>query len=247
MTCQICGNPDNNTRYEAREMMYGWRTSFTYFQCAVCKCLQIENIPNDIAKYYPQDYHGFVPPKTDYYRGVKGAFKRKRHESTLFGESSFNKFFRALFPSKQYQALSKLLLNLNTRILDMGCGTGYYLYPLYQLGMKNVMGADPFIPASIVYPNGYRVVKDYIQQIPGTWDVIIYNHSFEHVPDPLENLRAVARLLTADGTCIIRIPTVSSFAWEHYRTNWFQLDAPRHFFFIRGRAWRCSPRKPVWK
>lgn len=32
------------------------------------------------------------------------------------------------------------------------------------------------------------------------------------------------------GVCIIRVPTCASYAWEHYRTNWAQLDAPRHFF-----------------
>jgi hypothetical protein len=29
---------------------------------------------------------------------------------------------------------------------------------------------------------------------------------------------------------VIRIPTVSSYAWKHYGVNWVQLDAPRHFY-----------------
>ena len=33
-----------------------------------------------------------------------------------------------------------------------------------------------------------------------------------------------------NGSCILRIPTSSSYAWEHYRTDWYQLDAPRHFY-----------------
>ncbi len=230
MTCQVCGNTQNNALFEAREMMYGFRTTFTYFQCAVCKCLQIAEIPADIANYYPQDYNGFAPPRKQYYQGLKGAFKKQKHAATLFPGSSFNQLFRVFFPAEQYRVFSKLALKQDTRILDMGCGTGSYLYPLYQLGMKNVMGADPFIEASITYPNGFKVIKSFIHQIQGVWDIIIYNHSFEHVPDPLENLQAVARLLAPAGTCIIRIPTVSSFAWEHYKTDWFQLDAPRHFF-----------------
>ncbi len=230
MTCKVCGNTADNTRYEAREMMYGLRTLFTYFECAVCKCLQIENIPADIANYYPNDYNGFARPREKDYRGLKGAFKKMRHEAALFPEGIFSQLFGTLFSAPQFDALSKVGLNRGTKILDMGGGTGTYLYPLYQLGMKNVMTADPFIPADITYPNGYKVVKSYIHQIQGTWDVIIYNHSFEHVPDPLENLQSVAQLLAPGGTCIIRIPTVSSYAWKHYRTNWFQLDAPRHFF-----------------
>ncbi|MBF9254649.1 class I SAM-dependent methyltransferase [Pontibacter sp. 172403-2] len=238
MICQICGNTRNNMPYEAREMMYGLRTAFNYFQCANCQCLQIEAIPADIARYYPADYNGFAPPKKKYYGGWQGSLKRKRYEAAVLQKGAFKKVLRALFPVGKYQVLARIPLHDNTRILDMGCGKGAFLYPLYQLGMKHVMGADPFIAASIVYPDGYRVQKGFIYELEGVWDVIMYNHSFEHVPDPLANLQAVERLLAPGGTCIIRIPTVSSYAWEYYGTDWFQLDAPRHFFLHSVKSMR---------
>ena len=40
----------------------------------------------------------------------------------------------------------------------------------------------------------------------------------------------VSRLLAPTGVAVLRIPTASSFAWEKFRTDWVQLDAPRHFF-----------------
>jgi predicted SAM-dependent methyltransferase len=58
----------------------------------------------------------------------------------------------------------------------------------------------------------------------------MFHHAFEHVPDPLETLVSTARLLVPGGICLIRIPIGGSYAWEHYRTNWVQLDAPRHYF-----------------
>jgi SAM-dependent methyltransferase len=119
---------------------------------------------------------------------------------------------------------------LQTRILDVGCGAGWRLYALREIGFENVMGIDPFLPADILYKNGVRVQKINIHEVTGTWDLIMYHHSFEHVPDPIHNLQIVARLLASGGCCLIRIPTVSSYAWEHYRENWFQLDAPRHFY-----------------
>jgi hypothetical protein len=64
----------------------------------------------------------------------------------------------------------------------------------------------------------------------GNWDLITYHHSFEHISAPLEELQKVRELLSETGKCIIRIPVVDSYAWEHYRTDWVQLDAPRHFF-----------------
>jgi hypothetical protein len=50
------------------------------------------------------------------------------------------------------------------------------------------------------------------------------------VADPLETLQSASRLLSKAGVCLIRIPTVSSYAWKHYGADWVQLDAPRHFF-----------------
>jgi len=35
---------------------------------------------------------------------------------------------------------------------------------------------------------------------------------------------------------LVRVPTVSSYAWEHYRENWIQLEAPRHFFLHSRRS-----------
>ncbi|GAA4403881.1 class I SAM-dependent methyltransferase [Nibrella viscosa] len=210
--------------------MLGLREAFTYFQCRRCQCLQIETIPDDLARFYPAEYNGFDAPRSHIFQGVKGAFRKSRYQAALFPNGLVSGFMNGLFPAEQYQHLGKLGLTHSTRIIDIGCGRGSYLYPLYELGMKNVQGADPFIPATITYPNGYRVQKSFIYEIKGEWDIIMYNHSFEHVPDPRENLEAVYRLLAPNGTCIIRIPTVSSYAWEHYRTNWFQLDAPRHLF-----------------
>jgi hypothetical protein len=43
-------------------------------------------------------------------------------------------------------------------------------------------------------------------------------------------LEVVANLLAPEGRCVIRIPIVPCYAWNHYETNWVQLDAPRHFF-----------------
>lgn len=231
MQCRICGNAAGNIAYQAREMMFGLRETFEYFQCGACGCLQIAHVPSDMAKYYPSDYNGFAVPRRNYYGGLKGEFRRKRYEAALFRNTVTSRLLDALFPAEQYHIIGKQIkIDKTTRILDVGCGAGSYLYPLYELGMRNVKGIDPFIRNTIVYPNGYSVEKRYVHDMNGTWDMIMYNHSFEHVPDPLENLRAVKRLLADKGLCIIRIPTVSSYAWEHYRTDWFQLDAPRHFF-----------------
>jgi hypothetical protein len=67
------------------------------------------------------------------------------------------------------------------------------------------------------------------------FDLIMLNHSFEHMPDPGAVLQTAAAMLTDTGTVLIRVPTVDSYAWDHYREHWVQLDAPRHLY-LHSRA-----------
>lgn len=59
MQCRICGNQQNNKEYEVQEMMLGYKDSFLYLQCSMCDCLQIEEIPSDISKYYSDNYYSY--------------------------------------------------------------------------------------------------------------------------------------------------------------------------------------------
>ena len=108
-----------------------------------------------------------------------------------------------------------------SRILDVGCGTGYFVCQLFDAGIAGVMGVDPFIEKPIAYRNGPRILKAALTDITGEWDIIMFHHSLEHVPDPLETLEACAVRLAPSGTCVVRVPTVSSYAWRHYQQNWY--------------------------
>ena len=56
--CRICNGP-LGPALTVREMMYGTRDEFDYHQCHDCACLQISKIPEDIGKYYPENYYSF--------------------------------------------------------------------------------------------------------------------------------------------------------------------------------------------
>ena len=58
----------------------------------------------------------------------------------------------------------------------------------------------------------------------------MFHHVFEHIEDGQKILLDAKRLLSLNGRILLRIPTVDSFAWENYKENWSQLDAPRHCF-----------------
>jgi SAM-dependent methyltransferase len=226
--CRICSNKQDNLRFEVREMMYGSREKFEYFQCASCGCLQIEEVPADMGKYYQSGYYSYIGNR------VVSTLERKllnlRNKFAVFDEGIVGRLLHRYRPNDRLRALSRLALQRDQRVLDVGCGSGALLQSLLAIGFKNLLGIDPFIDKDIDHGNGLRVEKKELIDVQGKWDVVMFHHSLEHILNQLETLQEVHGILDDKGTCLIRIPTVSSFAWRHYGVNWAQLDAPRHLF-----------------
>lgn len=211
--------------------MFGSRDHFTYFQCSQCGCLQISEVPPNIDKYYPPEYYSFTPKARRFLKNpVEKAARRFRDRYTIFNRGMLGSLIGSLSPNKKILALARLNMTTRSRVLDVGCGEGWRLNILREVGFETLLGIDPYIFEDITYANGVTIKKASIHEVTGEWDVIMYHHSFEHVPDPQEQLQRAAQLLSPGGCCLLRLPTVSSYAWEHYRENWYQLDAPRHFF-----------------
>jgi SAM-dependent methyltransferase len=212
--------------YQVKEMMYGLREEFTYFECLTCGCLQLTDIPLDMSRYYPLDYYSF---KTKGKASLYTVLIRSRNNYVLFHKGLFGKLINYRYSNPAISALSRINLSKNSRILDVGCGSGQILQSLRQTGFNNLLGVDKYLSQDMII-NGVELKKQELPQTAGKWDLIMFYHSFEHIPNQLETLRAVANHLADEGTCLISIPTVSSYAWKHYRENWVQLDAPRHFY-----------------
>lgn len=228
MKCRICHNTDNNSSHKVKEMMYGMMDIFDYFQCGNCNCLQIENFPDDIEKYYPENYYSYTATNPPYF--WKRYALKLRDQYAVFKKNLLGKVIYNKFPNERLKSLSNIKVNIETRILDVGCGGGDLLRSLQELGFKNLMGIDPFNKNNLVFNNDLKILKKSIAEVEDCWDIIMFHHSFEHISEQQKTLDKVSSILSSNGSCIIRVPTVSSFAWEHYGVNWVQLDAPRHYF-----------------
>jgi len=223
-------------------MMFGFGDKFSYFECQGCGCLQIAQIPPDMAKYYPKQYYSFspiLPGISSQKSRIKKILKKYRDNYFLFDKGLIGRMINFIYPGKRLKDALKyhfpgrkgiISFKENTKILDVGCGNGSFIYLLKESGLKNLLGLDTYLEKDIVYPDGLSILKKTIQELNQEFDLIFFNHSFEHMADPFEVFKSIQRLLSKDGFCLIRIPTVSSYAWKHYRENWVQLDAPRHFY-----------------
>ena len=69
------------------------------------------------------------------------------------------------------------------------------------------------------------------------YELITMNSSFEHMNNPREVLSKVKELLSNNGLCLIKIPLMG-LAFELYHENWYQIDAPRHYYLYTVKAMR---------
>ncbi|MFH1865731.1 MAG: class I SAM-dependent methyltransferase [Candidatus Eisenbacteria bacterium] len=210
--------------------MFGSGEAFRYFQCSECLCLQIEAPPPDLSDYYPDGYYS--------YRAVGGRsslakrlLKSVRDDYAVFRTAFIGRLLNVVYPADaRLQSLSRIPLQRDSGILDVGCGRGELLLTLQGMGFTSLLGIDPFNAEEIDYGGGLSIRRETIHELNGKWDLVMFHHSFEHVPDPAETLESASKLLRPGGYCLVRAPVVPSFAWEHYGTNWVQLEAPRHLF-----------------
>ena len=224
--CRVCGAPDLGSAITARETMFGTGETFVYRQCRVCGCLQIVEPPERMDRFYQPTYYSFGSGPSSPVRKIKTI---TRAVLALYGPAW-------LFSRQQWwtggamRAVRDGRITRADRILDLGCGSGEFIANLGDVGYRRVLGADPFIDEDIIHPNGVRVLKRAAHEIDDIFDVLMMHHSLEHVGDQKRIVIDVARLLAPEGRCVIRIPTIDSWAWGEYGLDWAQLDAPRHFF-----------------
>jgi SAM-dependent methyltransferase len=244
MICQICGNAQGNRRFVVREMQMGLREEFPYFECGQCECLQIERIPENLSKYYPDNYvpHRVASDNADA-GSAKNTLKQWKAQSIRRLLTHHFYFQRSLatswiarrsciaeeYPTWVRRQKLDLKLRPTAKILDVGAGGGRLLLELRQNGFTHLTGIDPFIKHDIEF-DGVRILRRSLAQMNGEFDLVMLHHSFEHMPEPLTVLRQIHDLLAPERHALVRIPIAGSFAWHKYGVNWAHLDAPRHLF-----------------
>ncbi|MGZ7068006.1 MAG: class I SAM-dependent methyltransferase, partial [Methanobacterium sp.] len=205
MKCRICGNGENNKLFQVKEMSFGLGDEFTYMECHNCGCLQITEIPENMENYYPSNYYSFI---------------KKNIEVIL-----------KMITYTYNRTISRTGIDHDSKILDVGTGSGNLLYALNKIGFKHLTGIDPYIKEDI-HDNSISIFKKTIHELKEDekFDLIIFDHSFEHIPDQQETLQKALNILSDEGKCLIRIPVKTDYIWNRYGVYWMQIDAPRHFF-----------------
>ena len=230
MKCPICGNEGSNKEYLVKELQMGLREEFSYVECSNCCCLFLKDVPQDMSKYYDINYG---PHKN------KNSFRNILINKFVGSYLSNNYILSKLMPSNKIPIIAKLInqltadsiINLNSSILDVGCGDGKFLNYFKNGGFKDLTGIDLFIDKENI-DYDLNLIQTSLEEFNPSkkYDLIISNHAFEHMDNQLINLKCFENLIEEDGLILLRIPVKSKYVWEKYGVNWYQIDAPRHLF-----------------
>lgn len=119
------------------------------------------------------------------------------------------------------------------RVLDIGCGTGYFAFAMKEAGWI-AEGIEPNLKARDHCKTNFGInVIDpsAINSLPSEqYDCITFWHVLEHLHDPSGYASEVQRLLKPGGVCITALPNSSSYDSDFYGKNWAGFDVPRHLW-----------------
>jgi len=140
----------------------------------------------------------------------------------------FESLFRNVF-LKRFSIIKRFSKSRG-KVLDIGASTGVMLDIFKSEGWKT-WGVEPSKSASAVKDKGHKLIKDIFERakLPKNYfDVVVLNHTLEHMDDPLFVLKKVYELLKKEGIVFIDVPNFGSLASRILGKRWPYLLPEEH-------------------
>ena len=169
----------------------------------------------------------------DHLNSLKDYYESSKYISHLsIADSPISLFYmwgRRIMLTYKY-AILKRHLQPNSRILDIGCGTGSFLNFMKKKEF-DVFGVESSVEArKICLKRGIAVESSESKLASVSVDAIFLWHVLEHLPNPENSLSTYRSILKPAGLLVVAAPNFESHDSIHYQQDWAALDAPRHLW-----------------
>jgi SAM-dependent methyltransferase len=225
-TCPACGGPlPAAPAIRGGDRLHGGPGEFAVHVCAACGSGRtLPPVPTErLGELYPGAYNAYALPANPLLRGAATGLFRWR-------------YWRGL----RRPPLGALAALAPGRLLDVGSGRGDLGVVLARRGWQ-VTGLEPSPDACAeARARGVPTVQGTLttasDDLGGGFDAIVFQHSLEHVAEPLDDLQAARALLRPGGLVLISLPNFGAWQARRFGADWFHLDLPRHrsHFTARG-------------
>ncbi len=226
--CPLCETSiDDGVVLLARDRWFGIDGTFEVRECPRCRIgVTHPQLRGDaLERFYPSDYCQWNRPNSSMFN---------------YGLALLTRLRASLPP------FSAIRRRQSGTLLDVGCGRG-------DLAAR--FGANGWLACGLdVSPQavesaraaGVHAVEGSLTTVEwpdDSFDLIVMNHSLEHMPDPMDALRRARALLRPGGALIVAVPNWTSWQRRLFGTYWLHLDVPRHLTHFSPHALHMAARR----
>lgn len=241
--CPVCGSNESYDLFSCVDYVAS-HESFAIQECRSCSLKYTNPRPaeNEIGRYY----------QSDRYISHSGSQKANLGLTYKLYDIVRNYTIRwKLKVLKQYHQ--------GGRLLDLGCGLGYFLNGVKKDGIFNADGADvsdeaiQFVKETFGYP---VMQESELKNVANdSYELITQWHVLEHVHRLQERMQELKRILAPNGTMFLAVPNSASFDAGKYEKYWDGYDVPRHLYhftpksfihLMEANGFKVVEQRPMW-
>ena len=164
---------------------------------------------------------------------VRTANPRKFDYQSYHRDEDYQKF-ASLFKNfflKRYKIICKFKKEPG-KVLEIGASTGTFLEIFQEKGWQ-VWGVEPSISGEIAQKKDIKILRSTFEKakLPQNFfDVIILNHTLEHLENPVLVLQKAKKLLKKNGVVLVDVPNFGSLSAKIRGKRWPYLTPEEHLF-----------------
>ncbi len=204
--------------------VYGGAEGQAFFQCASCDVIFAYPplSQEEESRFYTAEFEGFMATRS----GTVGGWE-KAEKHVAANESTRLRRMKYIAPH----------LSRNNHILEVGCSSGFMLYPLVEAGHRCV-GVEPSgVFRDFVAERGIEC-HDSVTPLLGSerkFDMVMHFFVLEHIAQPLDFLRRQLDMLTPGGVLVLEIPNAADPLYSIY-----DIPAFERFYWSVAHHWYFS-------
>ena len=218
--CRRCGAPSRHAHEAVDRNRSVSEDHFAYRRCTSCEVVWLPEVPDDLASYYPGDYHEFLAAAQLPHAAAVEAFRL-----ALITDRVQPGAMVEVGPSQGVFAFAAQARGFSVTGLEMDLACCRHLTEV--VGIKAINTAEP---------------ERVLTRLPASRAIVMW-HVIEHVPDPWALIAAAARNLESGGVLALATPNPGSLQYRIFGGRWVHLDAPRHLTLIPLAALQDEGRK----
>jgi 2-polyprenyl-3-methyl-5-hydroxy-6-metoxy-1,4-benzoquinol methylase len=218
--CPVCKSTHITKAFNVEDFSVS-KQGFEIYTCTDCGFLFTNPRPNidEISSYYQsEDYISH----TDTNKGLINKIYHRVRKITL---------------AQKLKLINRLTVSKGT-LLDIGCGTGYFLQTAKTNGWK-VIGTEPDPKArqQAKQKTNADIYTDFLDdEVQIKADIITMWHVLEHVHLLDDTMLKIQKSLKNEGALVIAVPNHLSHDAQHYQNFWAAYDVPRHLYHFNPKT-----------